>query len=255
MLAEETQTLLLALPGAQQKQGEAVHELRVCCKHLRALLKLLPPGAAREAAEGHVTATAGSCGRARDARVVVELALRLAAAADGPGQHSAVMRWLHANLEAAEQAADNGQSAAAAALAASLDAAVLVPAAFDRSQVCTALAKTRATVGEAAAQARATLTPHDLHRLRSRAKRWMLQLKLCEELDCAIATTPWKAWQEPVEWLGHANDANVLLELLAAAPAELQNKSSCRRLCALADSYRRDVSARALLACEALLSG
>ncbi len=253
VLAAEAGALAHSLEFGSGGAAESVHRLRVSGKHIRALLRLLPRSEACRQAEAAVAELARSCSAARDARVVFELAQRLRKSDGRPGAHSAVMRWLADNAAAAEVAC-TVPPAQRAAVAAQLDPAVLIPADLTREQVCAALARTDKRVRRAYARALGSRAPADMHRLRIRAKRLMLQRRLCAALECTPTAADWEAWEVPAELLGAAHDAAVLLDLLDAEHARAGSKKSFARLRELTADYLRSADAEALVACAALLA-
>lgn len=228
--AEELAALESLMPMAAGATGATVHRLRVFCKRLRALLRLLPKTDARRSAERLLRDLARGFGPARDARVNLQLAASIAGSA-GPGDAATpAMQWLAERLQAVEAVAEKELPVQLETALTGLGEIDLFTTDLDLHSARSALERSARRIRHAREALQTSGDAEDIHVLRQCVKRWALQLELTGRATGAAEPVDVEGWQLLSHELGEVHDAGVLLSVLDAAPSRLRSDESLQQL-------------------------
>jgi CHAD domain-containing protein len=229
LLQERVDKLLVALPGALSGDEEALHDMRVAARRLRAALPLLaikPHGRRVRHVRRALHALARTGGESRDLDVGLELLVGRA----GVLGTSHPRRVLIARLRRARTRAHRVMVDAIAEL--DIQAlrhelrVVLARGSKPATVVRQRIARTRARRGDALlAQISAHARRFDseaLHRLRRGARRMRYVAEIADAMRGEDSTLP-EEFKRVQEELGHLHDAAVLADWLSAAANALRD--------------------------------
>lgn len=232
LLQERVDKLLLELPGALAGDEEALHQMRVAARRLRAALPLLaikPHGGRVRRTRRALHALARSGGESRDLDVGLELlAGRIGVLGSTRERRVVLARMRRARTRARRAMVSAITNLDVSALRHELRA-VLLRGSKPGHVVEQRIARTRARRGEAlqaelGAHAR-RFDPEALHRMRRGARRMRYVAEVADALHGDDSAIP-EAFKELQDELGHLHDAAVLAAWLRATANALQDQDA-----------------------------
>ncbi len=255
--AEQTELALAEICDRDKPVASRVHELRKCCKRVRAVVRLarpvLPEFAAINTAYRDIARLVSSH---RDARVMADLVSTIATSARFGERigSSAVVRWFEFCAEIAEQSAapalfdvQNGLAAAGAEINDwPLDD-------LQPDTVIERFAATLSRVHTGTEAVRAERTVAALHEWRKRSKDHWYHLQVLSELLPVHAKKRINEFDALCELVGTAHDRSILLNHVQDLPEFLRDTTGATRLSAIALRQHRAMRNKALALADAAL--
>lgn len=255
--AEQTELALAEIVDPDNPVASRVHELRKCCKRVRAVVRLARPALPEfRSINTAYRDIARQVSSHRDARVMADLVSGIAASARFATTigDDAVVRWFEFRAEIAEQSAAPAlfdvqkRLADAAAQIEDWPLNDLRPETVIDSFVSTV---SKFHAGKDAVRRERSVAA--LHEWRKRSKDYWYQLQVLSELLPVKARKSIDDFDTLCELIGTAHDRSILIDHLDGLPDFLRNTNGTERVSAIAMRAHRRMRTQALALADAAL--